>query len=49
MKTANKLLVALCLALVACLAVPALMPVGMNNPFTAQAAAALSKIGRAPV
>lgn len=43
MKTANKLLVALCLALVACLAVPALMPVGMNNPFTAQAAAALSK------
>jgi len=43
MKTANKLLVALCLALVACLAVPALMPVGMNNPFTAQAAAKLSK------
>ena len=43
MKTANKLLVVLCLALVACLAVPALMPVGMNNPFTAQAAAALSK------
>lgn len=43
MKTANKLLVALCLALVACLAVPALMPVGLNNPFAAQAAAALSK------
>ena len=43
MKTANKLLVALCLALVACLAVPAMMPVGMNNPFTAQASAALSK------
>lgn len=43
MKTANKLLVALCLALVACLAVPALMPVGANNPFTALATAKLSK------
>jgi len=43
MKTANKMLVALCLALVACLVVSALMPVGMNNPFTAQAAAKLNK------
>jgi hypothetical protein len=43
MKTANKLLAALCLALVACLALPAMMPVGMNNPFTAQAAAAINK------
>ena len=43
MKTANKLLVALCLALAACLAAPALMPAGMSNPFTARAAAALSK------
>ena len=43
MKTANKLLVALCLALVACLAVPTMMPVGMNNPFTAQAASAINK------
>ncbi len=43
MKTAIKLLVALCLALVACLAVPAMMPVGMNNPFTAQAASAINK------
>ena len=43
MKTANKLLAALCLALVACLAVPAMMPVGINNPFTAQAAAAINK------
>lgn len=37
MKTANKLLVALCLALVACLAAPMLMPAGVN-PFSAQAA-----------
>ena len=36
MKTANKLLVALCLALIACLAMPALMP-------AAQAAAAINK------
>ncbi len=43
MKTANKLLVALCLALVACLALPAMLPVGGNNPFAAQAAAAISK------
>lgn len=43
MKTANKLLAALCLALVACLALPAMMPVGTNNPFTAQAAAAINK------
>lgn len=37
MKTANKLLVALCLALVACLAAPMLMPAGVNL-FSAQAA-----------
>ena len=43
MKNANKLLVALCLALAVCLSVPAMMPVGVNNPFTAQAAAAISK------
>lgn len=42
MKTANKLLAALCLALVVCLTMPAVMPAGMN-PFTAQAAAAISK------
>ena len=43
MKMTNKLLVVLCLALVTCLAAPALMPAGMNNPFAAQAAAAISK------
>ena len=37
MKTANKLFVALCLALIACLAAPMLMPAGAN-PFSAQAA-----------
>ena len=37
MKTANKLLVAICLALIACLAAPMLMPAGVN-PFSAQAA-----------
>ena len=37
MKTANKLLVAICLALIACLAAPMLMPAGVN-PFAAQAA-----------
>jgi len=43
MKHANKLLVALCVALVACLAVPALLPAGPDAPFTARAAAKLSK------
>ena len=43
MKTANKLLVALCLMLVACLAAPALLPAGMGAPFSARAAAAISK------
>ena len=43
MKTANKLLVALCLVLVACLAAPALLPAGLDAPFSARAAAAISK------
>lgn len=43
MKTANKLLVALCLMLVACLAAPALLPAGLDAPFSARAAAAISK------
>lgn len=38
MKNANKLLMALCLALIACLAAPMLMPAGVDNPFSAQAA-----------
>ena len=42
MKVTNKLLTALCLALIACLAAPALLP-GMNTPFTGHAAAALNK------
>ena len=43
MKKINKLLVALSLALIACLAVPALLPVGQGNPFTAQAAASINR------
>ena len=42
MKVTNKLLTALCLALIACLAAPALLP-GMNTPFTGFAAAALNR------
>ena len=43
MKTANKLLTALCLALIACLAMPALLPAGVNGPFGALAATRISK------
>ena len=43
MKTANKLLMALCLTLIACLAMPALLPAGLNSPFDALAAARISK------
>lgn len=43
MKTANKLLTALCLALIACLAMPTLLPAGLNSPFDALAAARISK------
>ena len=43
MKRTNKLIAALCLALIACLAVPALMPAGLDAPFTGHAAAALNK------
>ena len=43
MKVMNKLLTALCLALIACLAAPALLPAGMDAPFTGHAAAALNK------
>ena len=43
MKATNKLLIALCLALIACLAAPAMLPAGLNAAFTARAAAALNK------
>lgn len=43
MKITSKLMMALCLALIACLAAPALLPAGMNAPFTGYAAAALNK------
>lgn len=43
MKKTNKLFIALCLALIACLAAPALLPAGLNPAFTARAAAALNK------
>ena len=43
MKKTNKLIVAVCLALIACLAAPALMPAGLDAPFTGHAAAALNK------
>jgi len=43
MKHMNKLLAALCLALIACLVVPALAPASLSAPFAAQAAAAISK------
>lgn len=43
MKRTNKLIVALCLALIACLAAPVLMPAGLSAPFTGHAAAALNK------
>lgn len=43
MKKTNKLLVALCLALIACLAAPALLPAGLDAAFSARAAAAINK------
>ena len=43
MKKTNKLFIALCLALIVCLAAPALLPAGLNPAFTARAAAALNK------
>lgn len=43
MKKMNKLIAALCLALIACLAAPVLMPAGLSAPFTGHAAAAINK------
>ena len=43
MKRMNKLLAALCLALIACLVVPALAPASLGAPFSAKAAVAISK------
>jgi len=43
MKNANKLLAALCLALIACLAVPALLPAELDTPFSARAAMSISR------
>lgn len=43
MKRINKLIAALCLALIACLVAPVLMPAGLSAPFTGHAAAALNK------
>ena len=43
MKATHKLFIALCLALIACLAAPAMLPAGLNAAFTARAAEALNK------
>ena len=43
MKKINKLLVVLSLALIACLAIPALLPAGQGNPYSALASASLNK------